>query len=48
MKSVLVKDHMTRKVLSLDPDLDISAATQMHTIFQGRLCSISTAGWWGS
>lgn len=29
MKSVLVKDHMTRKVLSLDPDLEISAATQM-------------------
>mgnify|MGYP001567495919 CR=1 FL=1 len=28
-KSVLVKDRMTRKVLSLEPDLEISAATQM-------------------
>lgn len=52
MKSVLVKDHMTRKVLSLDPDLEISAATQMliaHNISgapvldqHGRLVGILT------
>ena len=52
MKSVLVKDHMTRKVLSLAPDLEISAATQMliaHNISgapvldnHGRLVGILT------
>ena len=52
MKSVLVKDHMTRKVLPLDPDLEISAATQMliaHNISgapvldqHGRLVGILT------
>ena len=52
MKSVLVKDHMTRKVLSLDPNLEISAATQMliaHNISgapvldqHGRLLGILT------
>ena len=52
MKSVLVKDHMTRKVLSLDPGLEISAATQMliaHNISgapvldqHGRLVGILT------
>lgn len=52
MKSVLIKDHMTSKVLSLDPDLEISAATQMliaHNISgapvldqHGRLVGILT------
>ena len=52
MKSVLVRDHMTRKVLSLDPELEISAATQMliaHNISgapvldqHGRLVGILT------
>lgn len=27
MKSVLIRDYMTRKVFSLDPDMEISAAT---------------------
>lgn len=52
MKSVVIRDHMTRKVVSLDQDLEIAAATQFlieHDIsgapvldHHGRLIGILT------